>query len=112
MRVLNLESVVKVYGNDPGTPDATINFDDMDLLAVATLGMDSAPSTSPMNLWATFDALMFNQNVYVTHFNDHGDAAPVNFYLELEQFTISKLRKCYTNSKKYAERGLVHSVRS
>ena len=45
-----LESVVKVYGNDPGTPDATINFDDIDLLAVATLGMDSAPSTIPMNL--------------------------------------------------------------
>lgn len=86
-----LESTVKVYGNDPGTPDSVVNFDDMDLLAVATLGMDSVASTNPMSLWATFDALMFNQNVYITHYNNHADLAPVNFYLELEQFTISPL---------------------
>lgn len=86
-----LESTVKVYGNKPPLISATVNFDDQDLLAVATLGMDSDPSTYPMNMWATFDALMFNQNIFITHYNNHADQAPVNFYLELEQFSISKL---------------------
>ena len=86
-----LESTVKIYANDPGSIDAVVNFDDMDLLGVAVLGMDSDPSTYPMNMISTFEALVFNQNIFITHYNNHGDAAAINYYIELEQFTISKL---------------------
>ena len=36
-----------------------------------------------------FDNKKFNQDIFVTHKNLHGDASPCNYYVELEQFKLS-----------------------
>lgn len=90
-----LESTVKCYTVDPGEHttdwDAVINLDDSSIIAAATIGMDATADVYPMIMNATLDAVPFNQDLYVVHWNNHGDAKEVNLVLEIEQFKISSL---------------------
>ena len=90
-----LESTVRLYTVDPGEHtvdwDGVTNFDDSSIVAVATLGMDATGDQYPMMLNTTMDAVPFNQDLYVTHWNNHGDANEVNLYIEVAQFALSSL---------------------
>jgi hypothetical protein len=89
------ESVVKVYSKEPLdntgapiVPDTTIDFTDPTLLAMAFLKHGSTNTTYDSEI-VIFDNMKFNQDIYLTH-SDASDNASMNFYLELEQVTLSK----------------------
>ena len=106
-----LESTVKCYTVDPGEVttdwDAVINLDDSSIIACATLGLKNPADTYPMIMNATLDAVPFNQDLYVVHWNNHGDALGVNVLLEIEQFSIGSLTAaslCLKNMRNLASK--------
>ena len=84
-----LESTIKVYTYEQDTVDAVVDFDDPTLLAAAQLGTHASMGTYPQSTIIIFDNKKFNQDIFVTHKNLHGDASPCNYYVELEQFKLS-----------------------
>lgn len=98
-----LRSTVKLYTTKETAATQEINFDDSSLIGAAVIGMDTNVELYPLNMGATFDAIPFNQDVYITHHNDHGDAKEVNVYFELEQFDLTSLEAstlCLKNMRK------------
>lgn len=98
-----LRSTVKLFTNKQTSASREINFDDGRLVAAAVIGMDTNVELYPLNMSATFDAVPFNQDLYVTHHNDHGDEKEVNVYFEIEQFELSSLEAstlCLKNMRK------------
>ena len=84
----NQESVVKIYSIPQATATADIDFADNTLLAAGYLENDSSGATPTFNEAAiVFDNMTFNQDIYVTHFEQGSDA--VNYYIELEQVKLS-----------------------
>jgi hypothetical protein len=82
------ESVVQVYSVDPNaTPTGEINFQDNLVLAVGYFENNNA-SADFGGIQVIFDNVKFNQDIYINHF-EGGGSAPVNYYLELEQFKLS-----------------------
>jgi hypothetical protein len=90
-----LESTVRLYTVDPGVHttgwNGETNFDDSSVVAVATIGMDATADVYPMIMNTTMDAVPFNQDLWVVHWNNHGDANEVNLYIEIEQFPLTSL---------------------
>ena len=83
-----LESVVKLYSVDPGDADEFINFDDPTIMGAAIINNDSSADSQPTVLTTVFDNTIVNQDMYVTHKNQHADGASVSFYVELEQIKL------------------------
>ena len=84
----NQESVVKIYSIPQATATADIDFADNTLLAAGYLENNSNGATPTFNEAAiVFDNMTFNQDIYVTHFEQGSDA--VNYYIELEQVKLS-----------------------
>ena len=83
-----LESIVKIYKTPQTTADELIDFSDNTLLAAAIINNDSNADIYPTVLTTVFDNEIFNQDIYVTHKNNHSDAAAVSFYFELEQMKL------------------------
>jgi len=86
----HLESTVKVYKvSQDGNPiNNTIDFSDPTLLA-AIYYQDRQELTYVSSVDVIFDREIFNQDIYVTHYETDGSAAPINYYLELEQIELS-----------------------
>jgi hypothetical protein len=82
------ESVLKIYSIPQTTAsvDGVINFSDNTLLAAAFLTADHSPSQMFEQV-IVIDNMKFNQDIYITHSNTQGHA--VNYYMELEQVTLS-----------------------
>lgn len=81
--------VVKIYKTDQtGAIDDTVNFSDNRLLAAASF--NEAPNSQDQAGYTTiiFDSEKFNQNIYVTNFDNGGESLPVNYYFELEQMKL------------------------
>ena len=66
---MTIESVVKIYKiPQTGTPDGTVDFSDNTLLA-AGYYVDNSSSTYSRFQTVIFDNEVFNQDIYVTHFD-------------------------------------------
>ena len=83
-----LESIVKIYKILQTTATEIIDFSDNTLLAAAIINNDTAADSYPTVLTTVFDNEIFNQDIYITHKNQHGDAAAVSYYFELEQIKL------------------------
>jgi hypothetical protein len=82
----DVEAVVKVYKNPPASIDETVNFEDLDLLAVIYY-QDEATQHNPTSIDVIFDREVFNQNIFITYESFSGSQA-MNYYLELEQVPL------------------------
>tara|TARA_R100001244_G_scaffold126637_1_gene97036 strand:+ start:602 stop:1027 length:426 start_codon:yes stop_codon:yes gene_type:complete len=79
------EMIVKIYKVSQPVIDEKVDFSDNTLLAVS-YGSEGSNNNPPLNI--IFDNDVFNQDIYVTYFDDSGNAIPANYYLELEQFKL------------------------
>lgn len=86
-----LESVVKIYST-PKTDsdvDGLVDFSDNELLGAAVINAEAVADSYPSILTTVFDLMTFNQDIYITHQNNHADAGPVSYYIELETIKLS-----------------------
>ena len=69
---------------------ATIDFSDNTLLGCA-IYEDQANKSSPPQGYETviFDNMVFNQDIYITMADADGNTDPGNYYIELEQMSLS-----------------------
>tara|TARA_R110002110_G_scaffold106238_1_gene266459 strand:- start:14 stop:460 length:447 start_codon:yes stop_codon:yes gene_type:complete len=81
------EFVGKIKTKADPNIDATVDFNDSDLLAVVYL-KEGAGVNQGVNDVIIFDNETFNQDAFVNITDASGGTTPCNFYLELEQFKI------------------------
>jgi len=86
------ESIVKLYREEQTSVDGLINFDDNQLLGVALWTSHSTAPNYADDMTVIFDNALFSRNIYVTHIEMNG-AAAVNYYIELEEVTLSTTGK-------------------
>ena len=84
------ESVMKIYSVKQTSTDATVDFTDSTLLAAALYKQEANASQTAQGNEIIFDNEMFNQDIYITHF-DAATGESMNYYLELEQIALSDL---------------------
>jgi len=94
----NAEFVTKIYKTLQSTIDGAVNFTDTDLLAAATLVMQTSPSNNQTPLAVIFDNEIFNQDIYITNVDVDG-SNPLNYYLELEVIPLDDAGAEYTTLK-------------
>jgi len=82
------ENVVKIYKISQTTVTTDIDFNDNTLLAASAIN-DSTDPGQPPSAIVIFDNEVFNQDIYVTHTDTIG-ATPVNYYMELEQISLTE----------------------
>tara|TARA_Y100000401_G_scaffold119_1_gene78 strand:- start:442 stop:867 length:426 start_codon:yes stop_codon:yes gene_type:complete len=82
-----IESVVKIYSIEQTSASTDINFADNTMLAAGTIVNTNSNVYNPDPI-IIFDNVKFNQDIYVT-LKGHDHTTSVNFYLELEQVTLS-----------------------
>ena len=85
-RDLAAECIGKVFTVKQDTVTDTIDFSDSTLLAVSYFTNSDNPAYVADNI-VIFDAVKFNQDIYLTIHSDHDDK-DANYYLELEQFKL------------------------
>ncbi len=79
------EAVVKVYRESQSSIDATIDFNDTDLLGVVFWsGRTSAVPGDTI----IFDNILFSRNIYVTA-KDVDSARDTNYYIEIEEVPVT-----------------------
>lgn len=100
-----LESVVKIYKQKQSAADELIDFSEDDILGAAIINNDSNADSYPTVLTSVFDNEVVNQDLYITHKNNHADAAKVSYYFELEEIKMSKNQQAVVNF----EAALLHS---
>jgi len=83
----HLESTVKIYKVEQTTIDNTIDFSDQTLLG-AIYYQDKHDITYVSSVDVIFDQDIFNQDIFITYLETDGSAAPINYYLELEQMKL------------------------
>mgnify|MGYP003653808989 CR=1 FL=1 len=81
------ESVVEIHSILPPAPTGIVNFSDQTLLAAGFLGGYTSVANSTVNWIVTFDGVIFNQDIFVTHSEVDGNLA-CNYYLELETISL------------------------
>jgi len=81
------ESTVKIYKIQQTSVTGDIDFSDNTLLGAAFWsGHDQTPSY-PEDVHIIFEREIFNQDIYVTHFEKNA-AVAINYYIELEQVKL------------------------
>jgi len=83
-----MESTVKIYKVNQTSVDEVVDFSDNTLLGAGQIGTQSSIAYYPQHTLVVFDHEIFNQDIYVTHKNLHGDVGPCNYYIELEQVKL------------------------
>ena len=81
------ENIVQVFTEKPETASAEVNFNNPLLLACAYMEGNASNQYSDM-INVVFDAVKFNQDIYISNVDADGDTEAVNFYLELEQVKL------------------------
>jgi hypothetical protein len=84
------ESVVKVYKDFQSSISEIIDFSDNRLLGAGIVNNDDSGEDNATRDLIVFDYEIFNQDIYVTHVNQHADGAPCNYYLELEVIKLDE----------------------
>ena len=83
------EATFKLFSVNPGTvTTTTIDFTDPTLLGCAVWSNDAAAYAYPEDITVIFDSTKFNQDIYVMYRSSAG-GNEMNYYLELEQVTLS-----------------------
>jgi len=85
----NLEFVGKIYSVAGKTADATVDFSDNELLGAGYINNHTAASYNTLATVIVFDKMIFNQDIYVTMYDDQGGDDKCNYYIELEQVKLS-----------------------
>jgi hypothetical protein len=83
------EHITKIYKIAPSAVDGAVNFTDGDLLAAAIVNNHTNGFSDPSIPVIIFDQEIFNQDIYVTHFDAQG-AVACNYYIELEQVMLNE----------------------
>jgi len=86
----NAEHCVKIWSVSQTAAVITnnlIDFSNPELLAVGLATNAATGYGSFYNERIIFDNMVFNQDIYVTHHENHS-AEAVNYYIELEQFSL------------------------
>ena len=83
------EAIVKLYSipKTDNDVDATVDFSDNTLLAVAFLKHGSTNTTYDTEI-IVFDNTTFNQDIYITSI-DAADNSAMNYYIEMEQVKLA-----------------------
>ena len=84
----NAEHIIKIY-KIPQTVvdvDGEVNFSDNTLLAAGFLPVKTSEFTQESIV--TFDNEIFNQDIYVTHYDAGGGSISCNYYIELEMVRL------------------------
>jgi len=90
------EMVLKIYKTEQSSIDEKVDFTDSDLLAVS-YGSEGSNNNPPLNI--IFDSEIFNQDIYITYFDDSGGTTPGNYYIELEVIPLDDAGAEYTTLK-------------
>jgi len=83
----NQESCVKVTKVALSTIDAKIDLSDGNLLGVGVWSSHATSSTYPEDMTIIFDQEVFNQDIYISHFET--DSQKCNYYIELESESMT-----------------------
>jgi len=83
----NAENVGKIYREEQSSVDATINFDDDELLAAAYIKERGADYYG-FGTIVVFDNMLFSRNIYVTQ-SQVTAGGSCNYYIELEEVKVS-----------------------
>ena len=81
------QSTVRIFKESQGTPGATVDFGDPDLLAAACLGIHDGAYFGTAYI-TIFDNVLFSRNIFINLFNDAGTPS-INYYIEIEEVPIS-----------------------
>ena len=81
------ESTIKLYKTKQTTINNTVDFSDSDLLGTV-IWLKSANIAYADTQAVIFDNEIFNQDIYVTHF-ESDQSYPCNYYLELEVIPLT-----------------------
>jgi len=85
----NYESIVKVFSIKQTVIDGIVNFSEQTLLAAGVIKDTDSPAVTTTSL-VTFDSVVFNQDIFVTH-KDVDVGIACNYYLELEQISLDEM---------------------
>ena len=96
------ESIVKIFKEEQATTVRTVNFTDNSLLGCAYFS-GAAASSQPIDMVIIFDREIFNQDIFIDHF-DNSATININYYLELEAIPLGSDEAALTTVK--AMRGL------
>jgi len=92
----NSEHVVKIYKTLQASIDGDVNFNDDNLIGVAIINNSTSGYQSPSIPVIIFDKEVINQDIYITHNDGQGNQA-CNYYLELEEVTMSDAEAANVN---------------
>lgn len=92
----NQESIVKIYKTKQTAFTATVDFSQDALLAVAYLEAAADAKTESQAQIVIFDKEVVNQDIFISHV-DSESGADINYYLELEEVTMSDAEAANVN---------------
>jgi len=80
------ESVLKVFTVPQTAVSPTVDFSEQELIGVGYLSVNTS-NIYPGFLSVTFDNIIFNQDIYITHY-DNSTGESLNYHIELEQVKL------------------------
>ena len=92
------EHTMQIWKVQQTTVDADVDFSDNRLLAAGYIEGGAATNFIGNPLLAIFDNEIFNQDIYITHF-DSKSALACNYYIELEQMKLDLSEQTVTTLK-------------
>ena len=81
------EFIIKIYSIPQTTVDGVIDFSDNTLLAAGFIATNSDTRFDTLQT-VIFDNMKFNQDIYVTCFDNFGNNGSCNYYIELETSSL------------------------
>ena len=88
----NLIEIFSIESSAINAADASVatdvDFSDNTLLAVGFVGASTSNTQLAPISSVIFDNMTFNQDIFISHRDESGNAAPVNYYMELEQVKL------------------------
>ena len=88
----NLIEIFSIESSAINAADASVatdvDFSDNTLLAVGFVGASTNNTQLAPISSVIFDNMTFNQDIFISHRDESGNAAPVNYYMELEQVKL------------------------
>lgn len=84
----NYEGICKVFTNEQSSVDGTVDFSNSELLGIVYF-IDNSSSAVTSSETIIYDNIKFNQDVYITAKDVSGGSGATNYYLELEQMSLS-----------------------
>ena len=86
--VTSYECITKIYKVKQSTVSGAIDFNDNTLLGAAYWGDHSGVGSGTTPGTIIFESEIFNQDIYITTEDESGNAALMNYYIELEQIKL------------------------